>query len=64
MKAALQIGLGSLALTSALPGQERKSRGIAEDDFIYVKDLRLYDSEGLHYLTGISTLFLKQNDKS
>jgi mannan endo-1,4-beta-mannosidase len=64
MRAALQVGLGSLALTSALPGHGRKSRGLAEDDFIFVKDLRLYDSEGLHYLTGNSTLPSKQKDKN
>lgn len=32
-------------------GNEKK-HGIDEDDFVYVDGLRLYDSDGLHYLTG------------
>lgn len=54
MRLPLQVGLGSLALTSALPGHGRKKPGIDEYDFVYVQGLRLYDAEGLHYLTGKS----------
>jgi mannan endo-1,4-beta-mannosidase len=44
--------LVSLAFGIALPGRGRKGHGIDQDDFVYVKGLRLYDSKGLHYLTG------------
>jgi ribosomal protein S12 len=52
MRLPLQVGIRSLALTSALPGHGTKSRRIEENDFVYVQGLRLYDAEGLHYLTG------------
>jgi mannan endo-1,4-beta-mannosidase len=48
-----QLVLGSLALASASPSCDGQGHGIEENDFVYVKGLRLYDSKGLHYLTGI-----------
>lgn len=39
-------------MASAAPSCERKGHGIKPDDFVYVQGLRLYDSKGLHYLTG------------
>jgi mannan endo-1,4-beta-mannosidase len=52
MKSALQLSFASLVLSSALPGGSIRSRSFEQDDFVHVKDLRLYDSNGLHYLTG------------
>jgi mannan endo-1,4-beta-mannosidase len=52
MRIVLHTSLASLALGAALPGGGKKSHGIDQDDFVYVKGLRLYDSKGLHYLTG------------
>jgi mannan endo-1,4-beta-mannosidase len=49
----LQLMLSSLALASVAPSCDGKGRSIDKDDFVYVKGLRLYDSKGLHYLTGI-----------
>jgi hypothetical protein len=54
MKFALQFGLPSLALGSAISRGTRGGHEIDEHDFVYVKGLRLYDAHGLHYLTGWS----------
>jgi mannan endo-1,4-beta-mannosidase len=52
MKGVLLLGLAASALTAAIPCDDASSHGIEDDDFVYVKGLRLYDSKGLHYLTG------------
>jgi mannan endo-1,4-beta-mannosidase len=52
MKLVLQFNLASLVFGIALPGRDTQSNVIDQDDFVYVKGLRLYDSKGLHYLTG------------
>jgi mannan endo-1,4-beta-mannosidase len=60
MKANLQLPLlASLAAGSVLPrdGYGTNGSAIGENDFVYVDGLRLYDSNGLHYLTG-NTAFL------
>ncbi|KAH9864505.1 hypothetical protein J1614_010439 [Plenodomus biglobosus] len=54
MKAILQLLSTSLVAVSALPGGGRHGRPIAEGDFVHVDGLRLYDSKGLHYITGIN----------
>ena len=55
MKASLQLLLASLAAGSVLPRNEQSSHesAIADDDFVYVEGTRLYDKDGLHYLTGM-----------
>jgi mannan endo-1,4-beta-mannosidase len=53
MRLTLQLVLSSLAMASAAPSCDGEGHGIEKDDFVYVKGLRLYDSKGLHYLTGI-----------
>jgi hypothetical protein len=50
--------LASLALSTAVPTHDKKGHGIEKDDFVHVKGLRLYDSTGLHYITGIVFQFL------
>jgi mannan endo-1,4-beta-mannosidase len=52
MRLISQLVLNSLALASAAPSCDGNGHGIVKDDFVYVKGLRLYDSKGLHYLTG------------
>lgn len=52
MRSTLQLSLASLTLGSAVPRASIRSRAFEQDDFVYIKDLRLYDSTGLHYLTG------------
>jgi mannan endo-1,4-beta-mannosidase len=52
MRPALQLSFASLVLSSAVPRGSIRSHSFEQDDFVYVKDLRLYDSNGLHYLTG------------
>jgi mannan endo-1,4-beta-mannosidase len=52
MRSAWQLSFASLVLSSAVPRGGIRSRSFEQDDFVYVKDLRLYDSNGLHYLTG------------
>ena len=52
MRATLQLLLASLAAGATLPRGTKKDHGIAHDDFVHVDNLRLYDSKGLHYLTG------------
>jgi mannan endo-1,4-beta-mannosidase len=52
MRSVLQFVLGSLALSTALPSNRFNSHDINQDDFVYVKGLRLYDAKGLHYITG------------
>jgi hypothetical protein len=54
MKFALKLGLPSLALSSAVSRGHRGGHEIDKNDFVHVKGLRLYDSNGLHYLTGQS----------
>ena len=51
MKAALQVLFASLAAGSVLPRGSNDS-AIPDDDFVYVDGLRLYNSDGLYYLTG------------
>ncbi|CAN9313729.1 unnamed protein product [Alternaria alternata] len=53
MKAALQVLFASLAAGSVLPRGGNDS-AIPDDDFVYVDGLRLYNSDGLYYLTGIN----------
>jgi mannan endo-1,4-beta-mannosidase len=52
MRSVLFLGLAASALSAAIPRDGPDSHGIEDDDFVYVKGLRLYDSKGLHYLTG------------
>lgn len=52
MKRVLFLGLAASAVSAAIPSDDASSHGIEDDDFVYVKGLRLYDSKGLHYLTG------------
>jgi mannan endo-1,4-beta-mannosidase len=58
MKAALQILFASLAAGSVLPRGSDGHNGsaIPDDDFVYVDGLRLYNSDGLYYLTGNDTI--------
>lgn len=60
MKASLQLLLASLAAGSVLPKNEQSSHesAIADDDFVYVEGTRLYNKDGLYYLTGMLTIFL------
>jgi len=60
MKTSLQLLWASLAAGSILPrgGYGQNGSVIAEDDFVYTKGLRLYDSDGLHYMTGKPTSLL------
>jgi mannan endo-1,4-beta-mannosidase len=51
MKAALQVLFASLAAGSVLPRGGNDS-AIPDDDFVYVDGLRLYNGDGLYYLTG------------
>ena len=63
MKATFQLPLlASLAAGSVLPRGEYGTNGsaIGENDFVYVDGMRLYDSSGLHYLTGNGSLSLPQ----
>ncbi|KAF2260883.1 glycoside hydrolase [Lojkania enalia] len=46
--------LASLTFGSAIPSGGKKHHGIEPDDFVYVDGLRLKDSNGLHYLTGLN----------
>ncbi|KAF1916212.1 glycoside hydrolase superfamily [Ampelomyces quisqualis] len=67
MRLVLHFGFVSLAFGIALPGHGRKVHTIDQDDFVYVKGLRLYDSKGLHYLTGMNywaCMNLAADDKS
>lgn len=52
MRVILQLILASIASGATLRRGNWKEHGIDDDDFIYVNGLRLYDSNGLHYLTG------------
>jgi len=54
MKVATQVLFASLAAGSVLPrgGESHNGSAIAEDDFVYVDGLRLYNGDGLYYLTG------------
>ncbi|KAH5085504.1 hypothetical protein HBI56_029970 [Parastagonospora nodorum] len=54
MRSVLFLGLAASALSAAIPRDGPDSHGIEDDDFVYVKGLRLYDSKGLHYLTGMN----------
>jgi mannan endo-1,4-beta-mannosidase len=56
MLSALLLGFACLALSSVVPCDGGDGREIKDDDFVYVKGLRLYDSKGLHYLTGNPSL--------
>lgn len=52
MRVIVQLILASIARGATLRRGNEKKHGIDEDDFVYVDGLRLYDSDGLHYLTG------------
>lgn len=54
MRATLQLLSALLAAAGALPGKGGHNHPIREDDFVHVNGLRLYDSTGLHYITGIN----------
>jgi mannan endo-1,4-beta-mannosidase len=53
IKALIPLFLGSVALASPA-GDHENHQGIRLDDFVYVDGLRLKDSKGLHYLTGLN----------
>jgi mannan endo-1,4-beta-mannosidase len=50
----LLLALSSLALTTSVRPHGHKGNQIDPNDFIHVDGLRLKDSKGLHYLTGIN----------
>ena len=54
MKVATQVLFASLAAGSVLPRGDGSHNGsaIADSDFVYVDGLRLYNGDGLYYLTG------------
>jgi mannan endo-1,4-beta-mannosidase len=54
MKAYSQLFLASLAAGTVLPRSAGSHNGsaITSDDFVYVDGLRLYNEDGLYYLTG------------
>jgi mannan endo-1,4-beta-mannosidase len=52
MKAALQVLFASLAAGSVLPRGGNDSAIPDDDEFVYVDGLRLYNGDGLYYLTG------------
>lgn len=56
MRALLPLFLASLALSTPLEtrGDRHNGYGIDPKDFIYVDGLRLKDSRGLYYLTGLN----------
>ncbi|KAI4613924.1 hypothetical protein J4E80_006612 [Alternaria sp. BMP 0032] len=56
MKVATQVLFASLAAGSVLPRGSESHNGsaIADGDFVYVDGLRLYNGDGLYYLTGIN----------
>ncbi|KAH8727893.1 glycoside hydrolase superfamily [Phaeosphaeriaceae sp. PMI808] len=54
MKVVLQLAFVSLACSLAVPGSDSNRHSNDQDDFIHVKGLRLYDSKGLHYVTGMN----------
>jgi mannan endo-1,4-beta-mannosidase len=58
MKAALQVLFASLAAGSVLPrgSNGHNESAIPDNDFVYVDGLRLYNGDGLYYLTGNDTL--------
>jgi mannan endo-1,4-beta-mannosidase len=63
MRATFQVLFTSLVAGSVLPKGGRSHNGsvIADDDFVYVDGLRLYDGDGLHYLTGRRALHSLEN---
>jgi hypothetical protein len=64
MKASIQLPLlASLAASSVLPrgGYGHNGSAIGENDFVYMDGLRLYDSDGLHYLTGKNPILMSKN---
>ena len=54
MKTSLQLLLASLAVGSVLPRNEPGSNthAISDGDFVFVDGTRLYNKDGLYYLTG------------
>jgi hypothetical protein len=54
MKASVQLLLASLAAGSVLPRDQQSTNqsAIADGDFVYVDGTRLYNKDGLYYLTG------------
>lgn len=59
MKTSLQLLLASLAAGSVLPRNEPSSNdsAISDGDFVYVDGTRLYNKDGLYYLTGKTMFF-------
>lgn len=45
------------ATTAALPSNAWAAQCIDPNDFVRVEGLRLYDSKGLHYVTGMFFFF-------
>jgi hypothetical protein len=62
MKVAIQVLFASLAAGSVLPsgGHDHNGSAIADDDFVYVDGLRLYNEDGLYYLTGNDRFFFSR----
>ena len=54
MKTSLQLLLASLAAGSVLPRNKPSSNehAVSDGDFVYVDGTRLYNKDGLYYLTG------------
>lgn len=54
MRAALQLFLASLAAGSVLPRGKHghNESAISDGDYVYVDGTRLYNQDGLYYLTG------------
>lgn len=59
MKTSLQLLLASLAAGSVLPRNQPSSNAhaVSEEDFVYVNGTRLYNKDGLYYLTGKMVFF-------
>lgn len=64
MKFATQALFASLTAGSVLPrgGESHNGSEIADGDFVYVDGLRLYNGDGLYYLTGNDTYFLSEGE--
>lgn len=62
MRTSLQLLLASLAVGSALPRSYHGSNEsvIADDDFVFVNGTRLYNKDGMYYLTGKMIIFTTQ----
>jgi|TARA_R110002003_G_scaffold433_15_gene19823 mannan endo-1,4-beta-mannosidase len=60
MRFILQLASVSIAFGTAVSKGGRRAHGIREDDFVHVKGLRLYDSKGLHYITGTNASLMQK----